>query len=208
VEKRALAAGYVRVSSRAQDLQMQRETILKAATARGDELVWYQEKRSAKSIVRPELDRLRTDVRLGKVRKVYVYRLDRLCRSGIRDTLELVEQFRHYGCAIASLADPFDLSLPGPFADFAVAMIGWAAEMERAAIGERISTAIERARERGETWGRPPRYQPADESRIWALKAKGYSLRDIAQRVKLHRCTVARILQKSKNGQRSSQVAS
>src|SRR6266849_6224685 len=83
------AAAYVRVSSRSQDHAMQRHAVERAAAARGDEVrVWYSEKRSAKVLARPVLDRLRADVRAGKVSKLYVYRLDRLTRSGVRDTLE------------------------------------------------------------------------------------------------------------------------
>jgi hypothetical protein len=37
------------------------------------------------------LQQLRRDVRARRVRKLYVYRLDRLARSGIRDTFEVVE---------------------------------------------------------------------------------------------------------------------
>ena len=49
---------------------------------RGDVLTMvYSEKLSAKTIVRPELDRLRADARAGLIRRVYLYRLDRLARD-------------------------------------------------------------------------------------------------------------------------------
>jgi len=95
-----IATAYIRVSSRTQDHGMQRAAIERAAAARGDTIgAWYAEKRSGKTITRPELDRLRADARAGSVRRVYVFRLDRLTRSGIRDTLEVVEGFRGHGWA-------------------------------------------------------------------------------------------------------------
>src|SRR5581483_2220194 len=72
-------AAYCRVSSRAQDLSTQRHAIERAAKARGDLITeWRSEKRSGKLLARPELDRVRADVRAGGISKLYVYRLDRL----------------------------------------------------------------------------------------------------------------------------------
>lgn len=81
------SVAYLRVSSRAEDFATQKAAIERAATARGDTIgTWYSEKRSGKLLARPELDRLRRDARAGAVRRLFVYRLDRLIRSGIRDT--------------------------------------------------------------------------------------------------------------------------
>ena len=55
---------------------------------------------------------LRAGVRVGVVRELYLYRLDRLARSGIRDTFEVVEELRDHGCAIVTVADGFDLAGP------------------------------------------------------------------------------------------------
>src|SRR6266852_4760025 len=150
------AAAYVRVSSRSQDHAMQRHAVERAAAARGDEVrVWYSEKRSAKTIARPVLDRLRADAREGKVRKLYVYRLDRLTRSGIRDTLEVVEELRAAGVELVTVADGFDLE--GPAAEIVLCVMAWAAKMERLAINERISAARDRVEAEGGAWGRPRR---------------------------------------------------
>ena len=89
---------YCRVSSRAQDLGMQVAAIEKAAAARGDTIEgWFQEKKSGKVLARPELNRLRTEVRAHRVKRLYVFRLDRLSRSGIRDTFEVIEELRAHG---------------------------------------------------------------------------------------------------------------
>jgi DNA invertase Pin-like site-specific DNA recombinase len=130
------ASVYIRVSSRAQDHTTQRTAIERAAAARGDVITtWFAEKKSAQTMARAELQRLRADARGGNVRKLYVFRLDRLTRSGIRDTFELVEELCAHGVEIVSVADGFDLN--GPAAEIVLAVMSWASKMERIAIGER-----------------------------------------------------------------------
>jgi DNA invertase Pin-like site-specific DNA recombinase len=182
---------YIRVSSRAQDLGMQKVAIEKAAAARGDEIEdWYSEKRSAKLLARPELERLRAAVRARRVKRLYVFRLDRLSRSGIRDTFEVIEELRAHGTDVVSVSDGF--ALDGPAAEVILAVIAWAAKMERLAINERIAAARERMAAEGRPWGRPPRLSRGDCERIRALRKAGRSIRQIAMAIKVPRSTVAR----------------
>jgi DNA invertase Pin-like site-specific DNA recombinase len=185
------AVGYVRVSSKAQDLSMQRSAVERVASARGDHIeAWYSEKRSARTIKRPELDRLRGDARAGLIKKLYVYRLDRLTRSGIRDTFEVIEDLRGHGVELVTVSDGFDLN--GPAAEVVLAVMAWAAKMERLAINERISAARERIEAEGGKWGRPRRLDAAAERQVFQLHEKGRSLREIAVALKIPRATVAR----------------
>jgi hypothetical protein len=86
------AAAYVRVSSKAQDDASQRAALERAAAARGHSVgAWYAEKKTAKTLDRAELGRLREDARAGKIARLYLFRLDGLARSGIRDTFEVVK---------------------------------------------------------------------------------------------------------------------
>ncbi len=88
-------AAYVRVSSRAQTYETQKNAIERAASARGITIDhWYCEKKKSDMQDRPELTRLRADVKAGKVSQVFSYRLDRLTRSGIHDTLDVIEELR------------------------------------------------------------------------------------------------------------------
>ena len=187
------AAAYVRVSSRAQTLEMQRAAIVRAATARGDKIAtWYAEKQSARTLARPELARLRADARAGVVGRLYVFRLDRLARSGIRDTFEVVEDLRAAGVELVTIADGFDLS--GPAAEVVLAVMAWAAKMERLAINERIAAARLRLEAEGRPWGRPPRIDEACRTAILRRRTAGESIRDIAQAVRIPRATVGRVL--------------
>src|SRR5205807_740433 len=151
-----MIAGFVRVSSRAQDLGMQKAAIERAAAARGDTIeVWYSEKRSGKLLARPELDRLRADARAGRVGRVYLFRLDRLTRRGTTNTFKAVEKWRPAGDQHLNRSGRLPANRPGRRGHPAV--MAWAAKMERLAINERISAARERVEAEGGKWGRPPR---------------------------------------------------
>jgi DNA invertase Pin-like site-specific DNA recombinase len=189
----AAAVGYVRVSSRALDHATQVAAIERAAHARGDTIGHvYAEKRSGKTIARPELDRLRADARAGKIGRLYLFRLDRLTRSGIRDTFEVVEELRAHGCHIVTVADGFDLD--GPAAEIVLAVMAWASKMERLAIGERISAARDRLEAEGRPWGRPRRMNDATIARAAVMRAEGRSVRQIAVALKIPRATITRAL--------------
>src|SRR5512133_1199908 len=178
------SVGYLRVSSRAQDLASQRAAIEQAAAARGEQIEsWYSEKASARTIARPELARLRADACRRTLRRVYVFRLDRLARSGIRDTFEVIEELKGSGVEIISVSDGF--ALDGPASEVVLAVLAWAAKMERLAINERISAARGRVEAEGRKWGRPERMDAATKRRVLALHAAGRSSRAIAVAVKV-----------------------
>jgi DNA invertase Pin-like site-specific DNA recombinase len=189
-----VCAAYLRVSSRSQNYDTQKAAIERAAKARGQRVAsWYQEKESGKRLERPELERLRGDVRAGRVATLFVHRLDRLTRSGIRDTLALLQELRENGCQVVSIGDGFDLT--GPFSEVVIAVIAWAAQMERLAIGERISAARQRLAGEGKPWGRPSKHIPVTTLQSAERRLKeGASVREVARVLKLDRSTLGRAL--------------
>lgn len=187
------AVAYVRVSSKSQDLAMQRAAIERAAAARGDTIpptAWYAEKRSAKTMKRAELVRLIADVRAGLVRRVYVFKYDRLCRTGVRDLLNVLEEFRAAGCEVMAVADVVDLN--GPAAEMILAALAFAARIERQAINDRIAAARDRVEAEGRSWGRPRRDFDVEAAR--RMKADGRSVRSISMALKVPRATIQRAL--------------
>lgn len=191
-EKTPSAAAYLRVSTTQQDWALQRSAVLQASRARGDRIpkeLWFEEKKSGKNLERAELQKLRALVRAGAVRRIYVFRIDRLTRSGIRDTLGLVEEFKRGGAELVTVSDGFDLT--GPGAEIVLAVMAWAAQMERSAIGERIKAARVRIEAAGGRWGRPRRVKPDVLAKAQAMKAEGRSVRKIAMALKIPRSTIA-----------------
>jgi DNA invertase Pin-like site-specific DNA recombinase len=192
-------AAYVRVSSRSQDLASQRSAITRAARARGDKVGrWFAEKQSGRTLERPELGTLRAAVRRGDVRKLYVFCIDRLTRSGIRDTLAVLEELRGNGCVVVSVTDPFELA--GPASEIVIAVMSWCAQQERARIGERISAARARVEAEGGRWGRPRRVDSSMLRRMLELRAGGASVRAIARALKIPRATVHAALARAPQG--------
>jgi len=187
------SAAYLRVSSSGQSLAMQRLAIERAALARRDKISrWYAEKISTGKASRPELERLQNDARGGLVARVYCYRLDRLSRGGIRETLAIVQDLKASGCELVTLADGFTLGGPGD--EVVLAVLAWAAQMERAAIGERIKSARLRVESAGGQWGRPRRVDDAQAARVRELKSEGRSVRAIAIALKIPRTTVGEVV--------------
>lgn len=189
-----VSVAYVRVSSSSQSTDLQKTVIQRAATLRGDDIgMWFDEKGSGKTVAdREGLQALRRAVRGGFVARLYLYRIDRLTRSGIRDTLGLIEEFRRAGVEVISCADGF--ALDGPGSDVVLAVLGWAAQMERLAIGERISSAHRRAKEQGLPWGRPRRVDRQTAELLTLAHAAGVSVRKLAMAHKIPRTTVSRVL--------------
>jgi site-specific DNA recombinase len=191
------ATAYVRVSSKAQDLSTQRDAIERAAQARGDSITtWVEEKRSAKTLARPGLDRLRADARSGLVRRLYVFKLDRLCRTGVADTFAVLGELRAHGVEVIAVADNLHLK-PGAediTSEVFVFALGLAAKLERAAINDRISAARERVERGGGRWGRPRRLDDAAVQQARQLQQAGRSVRAISIALKVPRATVARAL--------------
>ena len=125
-----------------------------------------------------------------------LFRLDRLTRTGIADTLTTLEELRASGIEVVSVADGFDLA--GPSAEIIIAVMAWAAKMERLALGERIAAARERVEAEGGSWGRPQRMDAETISKARRMRAEGRSLRHIAVALKIPKSTVAATLAASR----------
>lgn len=186
-------AAYVRVSSRSQGHATQVAAIDRAASARGEAVrLWFAERRSARTTDREVLRELLGAARTGAFRRLYVFRLDRLTRTGIADTLRVLEELRAAGVQVVTVSDGFDPS--GPFAEVIVAVMAWAAKMERLAIAERIAAARDRVEAEGGRWGRPSRVDRATRAQAVELAAAGESVRAIARRLKVPRSTIQRAI--------------
>lgn len=197
------ALAYIRVSSKAQNYASQEAAIEKAAALRGDFVSeYYAEKTSAKTIKRPELERLRADARAGRLqgRRLYLFRLDRLTRSGIRDTLEVLSELRDGGCEVIAVSDGFPLT--GPYAEVVIAVMSWASAMELRAKNERIAAARQRIEAEGGTWGRPKRMSETLIVRAVAMRDAGRTIRQISMALKVPKSTVSRTLLSRKHSEK------
>lgn len=101
---------------------------------------------SGKSTDRPAFQSLLSDIRLGKINRVIVYRLDRISRS-VLDFANLIELFQKNGVAFVSTTERFDTGSPIGKAMLMIIMIF--AQLERETIQQRVIDAYSSRSKRG-----------------------------------------------------------
>ena len=100
---------------------------------------------SGKNTDRPEFQKLLGEIRKGKVRRVVVYKLDRISRS-ILDFANMMELFQEYDVEFVSSTEKFDTSTPMGRAMLNICIVF--AQLERETIQKRVTDAYT-------SWERP-----------------------------------------------------
>lgn len=153
--------GYARVSTRDQNLNLQLDALRKAGCT---DTYIYKEEISGATRERPQLQKLREQLREGDV--VVVWKLDRLGRS-LADLIHLVIEIQGKGAGLLSLNDNIDTTTPQGKLTFHI--FAAMAEFERELIRERTNAGLASARARGRKGGRPRGQSP--EAKIKAAAA-------------------------------------
>lgn len=148
-----MKVGYARVSTRDQDLSLQKAALSEAGCWR-----IYEETTSARNEKREALIAALDYCREGDV--LVVWRLDRLARS-LKDLIGKVEELEERGVEFMSLTESLDTTTPGGKLVFHV--FGALAEFEREVIRERTAAGLAVARARGRKGGRPKKM---DEGKV------------------------------------------
>ncbi|MEU1881351.1 recombinase family protein [Streptosporangium sp. NPDC020072] len=161
--------GYARVSTTAQDLTRQIDTLKAAGIP--EELIW-SDRRTGATMTRDGMEDLLRRVPPHAGHRITAVTLDRLGRN-MRECLDLAHELTERGIGLRTLSDPIpvDTSLPGPAAEMAIALLAMFAQMERIFMLERVASAREaknhaacpmadRPRRRRSSEQRPPRWSP------------------------------------------------
>ncbi len=93
---------------------------------------------SGKDTKRPDFERMMGDVRAGRIRRVIVYKLDRISRS-ILDFANMMEEFQKYNVEFISSTEKFDTSTPIGRAMLNICIVF--AQLERETIQKRVADA-------------------------------------------------------------------
>lgn len=152
--------GYARVSTLDQNLDSQKELLLKYGCSK-----IFFEKVSGKNLERVELAKLVSVLREKDV--VVVCKLDRLARS-LKDLIELVALLDSKNVEFVSLSDGIDSSTA--VGKLMFHLVGAFAEFERDLISERTKVGLASARARGRTGGKPKGISAAAQKK--AVRAK------------------------------------
>jgi len=173
--------GYARVSTDDQNLDLQRDALLKAGCG-----PIYEEAASGKSADRPELEQCRKALRAGDT--LVVWRLDRLGRS-LPDLVQIVAELEQQGVAFESLTEKIETSSAAGKLVFHV--FAALAEFERNLIRERTHAGLAAARARGRKGGRKPALTPQQVREIKALlRDPSIPVASIADRYGVSRATI------------------
>lgn len=187
-------AAYCRVSTVRQKADSQIAEIRKWLKANGyneDEIQWFIDKETGKTLHRTQFNKLQKAIFAGEVRTVIVWKLDRISRR-LRDGINLLADWCDKGVRVVSITQAIDLS--GAVGRMIAAVMLGLAEIELEFRAERQAAGIEVAKKKGIYHGRQKGTTKAKPQRAAELRAKGLKLDEIAQALGTSRRTVQRYL--------------
>ena len=189
------AALYARVSTRAQNVEIQLRELRDLAKSRGWASAEYIDLgHSGASQSRPALDRMLADCQAGRVKMVALWKLDRLGRS-LSHVIGVLENLRSWEVEIVSVRDA-GLDSTTPTGRALTALIATFAELERDMIRERVQAGVDNARAKGIRLGRPPVQLTEDQvATARQLQDLGWGSRRIADTLNVKRTTLQRHLE-------------
>jgi DNA invertase Pin-like site-specific DNA recombinase len=187
---------YVRVSTTGQDLASQLPDLERWAEAHTGKVVWYRDKFTGKTMDRPGMNDLVTDLVDGKIERIVVWRLDRLGRTAA-GMCAFFNDLKNRGVDLVSLKDGFSLNTPA--GKLHAQIIAAIAEYETEVRAERVKAGQAAARARGKRWGggavgRRVRVDKKKEASVKRRYKDGQRIADIASLEKLSRPTVYAII--------------
>lgn len=180
--------GYTRVSTEEQKTEPQLLELVNAGVPRDN---IYSEHISGGIVAhsRPVLGEL-----LGKLKEgdtLTVVKLDRLGRDAI-DVLSLIRELKEKGIGVRILQLGADTS--GSAGSLIIGILASVASWEREIIKERTKAGIKSFRNENGTWGRRKKLSPLARDDVKKSHQDGQSIRSIAQRYRVSRDTIYRIL--------------
>jgi DNA invertase Pin-like site-specific DNA recombinase len=189
---RKRAALYCRVSTGDQHLETQLLDLREMAKGRGYEIVReYTDVISGAKCKRPGLDQLMTDARRHRFDVLLVAAFDRIARN-VRHFLEVLDELNHLNIQFVSLRENIDTG--GPLGRALLTIIGAISELERSLIVERVK-GMRRAKLEGRRIGRTP--LNIDRAQVVEDRRSGMSLTKVAQRHKISRASVCRLMKEA-----------
>ena len=182
--------GYGRVSTQDQALSRQEDLFDRVGI---DERYRFMEKMTGTKTNRPQLDRLRDEVRTGDT--VYIESLSRLGRS-TKDLLALVDEFQNKGITIVSDKENIDTSTPA--GKMLTTIMCALAEFERDLIVERTKEGLEAARARGRKGGRKPKSEKDIKIALSMYDSQEFSISEICKRCNVSQGTLYKAINERK----------
>ena len=161
---------------------------------------WFKDKFTGKTMDRPGMQKLIDDLHKGKVETIVVWRLDRLGRTAAGLT-QLFDDLGQYSCNLISLKDSLDLSTPAGRLNANI--IASVAAYETEIRAERVKAGQEAAKARGKKWGGSKKGKRKEKisakvNSVLALLEQGVSKAEISRSVGISIPTVYSIIRENK----------
>ena len=183
--------GYARVSTQSQELNRQLDILENYSC---DKI--YTEKITGTKASRPELDKLKENVREGDT--IVVESWSRLGRS-TKDLISLVEFFNEKNVNVISAKENFDTSTPQ--GKLMLTVFQAFSEFERDLIVQRTREGLKSARARGRVGGRPKQSEKKVQLAMKLYDSKQHSLREIKEMSGVSTTTLYNYLRKRNSGE-------
>lgn len=174
--------GYARISTKDQNIELQKEALEKA----GCEKI-YEDIISGAKHGRPGLDLALEVLRNNDI--LIVWKLDRLGRS-VKQLVLLAGEFEKRGIHLHSITEGIDTSTPA--GKFFFHMMASLAEMERSLIIERTRAGLETAKRLGKLSGRKPKMTPDKLKAAKKLLEGGIPSKEVAKTLEISIATLYR----------------
>jgi DNA invertase Pin-like site-specific DNA recombinase len=191
---------YVRVSSSSQQTESQEIDLKVWAKGKEEQVGWYRDSFTGKTMDRPGFNGLLADIRAGKVTTLVIWRLDRLGRTAMGLT-SLFDELTSRKVNVVSLRDGLDLSTPA--GRLMANVLSSVAQYETEVRSERQAAGIAVAKANGVRFGRPEgkgkRLKVTDEQgeQVIRLASEGMPKAQIARATGLSRPTIYAIISES-----------
>ena len=197
---------YLRVSTSQQTTRSQKPDLERWIRAQDPEklgkVAWYSDKATGKNMERPGWMKLQKAIDAGQVKKLVVWRLDRLGRTA-SGLCKLFEDLQYKKVRLVSLKDSVDLGTASGrlIANVLASVSAYEPEIR----GERVKAGQEAARSAGKHWGGSQKgrlLKVTDEQvkAIVSMKSQGEKVAKIARTVNLSRLTIYRVLERVEQG--------
>ena len=154
-----MLVGYVRVSTDDQNLNLQKDALLKFGV---DERNIFSDKTSGSKDKRVGLDKAIEFLKDGDT--LVVWKLDRLGRS-LAHLISIITSLKNRNISFISITEGMDTTTASGELFFHI--FGALAQFERSLIQERVKAGLESAKQRGISGGRP---RAIDDEKISAIK--------------------------------------
>ena len=187
-------AAYIRISDPDQNIDSQREAIERWLKNHGhnlDEVQWFEDKYTGKTLERPAFDELQKAIFNGEVKTVVIWKLNRIARS-LRDGINVVHDWCIKDIRLVCITQQIDLS--GTLGHMMASVLFGIGEIELENNKQDQRRGIEAAKKKGVYTGRKKGTLKGNPKRALELRGQGLKVKEIAKFLDVGESTVWRYL--------------